>query len=227
MNTLVVGASPIVGAERWYRQALRDAGLVIACDAAGEWCAALGRVPDLAVGDFDSAAAGAANRLRALGADVIEYAVRKDESDLDLAVELALRRGTTALTVTAAFTNRLDHTLAALGLGLRVPAGVALVLRDPGLEAHVIRAPEETSVELDVEQGALISVVALTAATGVTLTGLAYPLANAALDALSSLGISNVATGRRITVDVVRGTLLVMGVNESRDHIQVPDTPCR
>lgn len=227
MNALIVGASPLAGAERWYRDVLYAADLVVACDAAGEWCVRLGRVPDLTLGDFDSAATGAVERLRALGVEVIEFPARKNESDLDLAVGAALERNASSVTVAAAFTNRLDHTLAALGLALRVPADVDLRFADPGLEARVVRAPAETHLELDVLPGALVSVLALTRASGVTLGGLDYPLVDSSLDALSSLGISNRATGSRITVDVAQGTLLVMSVDDSTHGIQVPTEPCR
>ena len=227
MNAVVVGASPVAHADAWYRGVLQASDLVVACDAAGEWCAGLGRTPDLAVGDFDSASAGSVERLRARGVKVVEYPRHKDASDLDLAVAVALARGVTSVTVTAAFASRLDHTLAALGLGLRVPVDVPLAFSDPGLEARVLRAPKERHIELDVPPGALVSVVALTPAAGVTLCGLAYPLLNASLEALSSLGISNVATASRVTVDASQGTLLVMCVDESVRDVQVPGEPCR
>jgi len=206
---------------------LHAAELVVACDAAGEWCVGLGRDPQLVVGDFDSAASGAVERLRARGVEVVEYPARKDASDLDLAIDAALARGATSVTVTAALTNRLDHTLATLGLALRTPVGVELSFSDPGLEARVLRARGESRVSLDARPGTLVSVVALTQARGVTLSGLAYPLANASLEALSSLGISNVAVGSRVTVDASQGTLLVMSLDESVHGIQVPREPCR
>lgn len=227
MNALVVGASPVVGADDWYGDLLPTFDLLVACDAAGEWCAALGRTPDLALGDFDSAESGAPERLRALGANVVEYPAHKDESDLELALAAALKRGATSITVTAAFTNRLDHTLAAVGLAIRMPTGTPLAFRDPGLDAHVLRAAHQTIVVIETVPGALVSVVALTQADGVTLSGLAYPLLNASLAALSSLGVSNVATSSRVTVRASRGTLLVMSVDESRNSVQVLPRPCR
>jgi len=223
----VVGASPVANRDGWYREALHVADVVVACDAAGEWCIGLGRVPDLAVGDFDSAAAGAAERLRTHGVEVVEFPIRKDASDLDLATGIAVARGATAVAVTAAFTNRLDHTLAALGLALRVPASVLLAFRDPGFEARVVRAPAETHLEIEVRPGAVISVVALTPADGVTLAGLEYQLENASLEAFSSLGISNIARGASVTLDAARGTLLVMSVDESVHGIQERGKACR
>ena len=51
--TLVVGAAPAAGADDFYRGLLVSANAVVAADAAGPWCAALGRTPDVVVGDFD------------------------------------------------------------------------------------------------------------------------------------------------------------------------------
>ncbi|HZL03983.1 MAG TPA: thiamine diphosphokinase [Coriobacteriia bacterium] len=227
MNALVIGASPVPGCDDWYRDLTAQYDLVVACDAAGEWSAALGRVPDVAVGDFDSAETGAEARLRARGAEVLTFPARKDASDLELAVDVSLGRGATSVTVTAAFTNRLDHTLAAVGCALRVPSGVEVDFRDPGVEVRVLDARSKPGLELDLAPGTLVSVVALTPAEGVTLRGLEYPLTNASLAPLASRGISNVAIAPRVTVTAMRGTLLVICVDESRFGIQVPTPPCR
>jgi len=59
VETLIVGAAPVDGAERFYTGIVTCAQRVIACDAAAEWCLSLGRRPDAVVGDFDSATRGA------------------------------------------------------------------------------------------------------------------------------------------------------------------------
>jgi thiamine pyrophosphokinase len=138
------------------------------------------------------------------------FPARKDASDLDLAVDAALARGASAIAVTAAFTNRLDHTLAAVGVAMRVPEDVDVAFRDPHFSAAVLRAPVEHALSLDVAPGSIISVIALTTATGVTLQGLEYPLACASLPALSSHGISNISQATRVSVSAEQGTLLVM-----------------
>jgi thiamine pyrophosphokinase len=114
-HALVVGAAPATGAEVYYRALLGTYDLVVAADAAGEWCASLGRVPGVVIGDFDSSADGAADRLGAAGALVIRLPRDKDVSDLDAAVDAAIDHGATNVTLTAAFTGRIDHTLCAFG----------------------------------------------------------------------------------------------------------------
>jgi thiamine pyrophosphokinase len=123
-HALVVGAAPATGAEVYYRALLGTYDLVVAADAAGEWCASLGRVPGVVIGDFDSSADGAADRLGAAGALVIRLPRDKDVSDLDAAVDAAIDHGATNVTLTAAFTGRIDHTLCAFG-SLTHPRGRA------------------------------------------------------------------------------------------------------
>lgn len=227
-TTLVVGAAPIPDAEGFYRALLARAEHVVACDAAGEWCLSLGRRPDLVVGDFDSAQAGAAGRLEAAGIEVIRYPVAKDESDLDLALAAARNRGAVQVTFTAAFSERLDHTLSAIGTLLRA-SDLAPRIDEPALSGALVDAMSCPSVELPVDPGSTVSVLALRAASGVTLDGLHYPLVGANLPLLSSLGLSNIARGDVVRVSLAEGTVLVIA---SRGEVALSWTeetapPCR
>jgi thiamine pyrophosphokinase len=216
-SALIVGSAPVPGEHAFYRALLEDRAFVIACDAAAEWCVALGRTPDIAVGDFDSAAPGAPERLAALGVDVRRFSAEKDESDLDLAVAVARSLGCDRVTFTAAYTGRIDHTLASVG-----SAGSAADLRarveEPGYSALVLSDGGTSSAVLETTPGALVSVIALEPSTGVTLTGLRYPLDCADVPTLSSLGVSNVALGDRVRVSLASGTLLVIA-SRSADSI--------
>lgn len=209
-SALIVGAAPIPGAEGFYRELLRNACFVIACDAAGEWCQALGRTPDLAVGDFDSAGEGARERLEALGCEVIVYPTVKDESDLDIALTHARSRGFTRVIFTSAYSLRLDHSLAAIGTLLRA-SDLSPTIEEPSFSAYVVDSATSPVVEFTTRPGATISVLSLVHATGVTLSGLMYPLVDATLPLLSSLGLSNVTGPTGILkVALAEGTVLVI-----------------
>ena len=204
--TLVAGAAPVGGFDEFYSSLLCGARTVVAADAAGEWCIARGRTPDVVVGDFDSAAPGAAQRLRGSGVEVVDFACDKDETDLDLALGIAMARTVGPVVVTAAFSMRLDHTLAAFGSLVRAGGGASA--REPGWQAWV--CTEERGVELDLADGATFSVLAIGEARGVTITGAQWPLDGAALATLSGWGVSNRATGGLVTVTTSSGTLVVM-----------------
>jgi thiamine pyrophosphokinase len=209
LEVLIVGSAPVPGADDFYERLLTDASYVIACDAAAEWCIALGRVPDIAVGDFDSAAAGAPERLLAAGVDVRLFPAEKDESDLDLALAVARSLSQPRVVLTAAYSERLDHTLAALGTA-SAAADLAARIEEPTFSATVLSARGISSTVIDITPGATVSVMALEASHGVTLVGMRYPLENASVPILSSLGISNIALEPRVRVSLAEGTLLVI-----------------
>ncbi|HEY5276048.1 MAG TPA: hypothetical protein VIK38_05865, partial [Coriobacteriia bacterium] len=129
-HTLVVGAAPLPEHEGFYRDLLASSAHVVAADAAGEWCVGLGRVPDAVVGDFDGSVPGAPERLQALGASVEVHPVEKDATDLELAIARAIAMWDDPIVLTAAFTWRIDHTLAAVGALTRAGAGASVL--EPG-----------------------------------------------------------------------------------------------
>jgi thiamine pyrophosphokinase len=210
-GALVVGAAPAVGpgALAFYRRLLAGAPAVVAADAAGEWCAGLGRVPDLVVGDFDSARPGARERLSAAGSSIEEHPADKDSTDLDLAVMAALRRYGPPAVLTAAFSERLDHTLAAVGTLLR--AGVGARALEPFWSASPVHPGHPLSLEL--EAGTTLSLVAIGCAAGVTITGVRWELRDARIAALSGLGVSNTALGGRVNVACIHGALVLFVTN--------------
>lgn len=203
--SLVVGAAPEAGEEGFYRALLTDAAFVVAADAAGEWCVALDRVPDVIVGDFDSSDLGARDRLAALGAEVIAFPQDKDETDLELAADVACARCTAPIVFTAAFSRRLDHTLAALGALTRAGSGARVL--EPHWSAFVC-APG-ADLNLDPPEGTVVSVIATGDAAGVTVSGMKWPLEGATLAPLSGLGVSNRACGGTVCVSTQAGTLIV------------------
>lgn len=209
MNALVVGAAVRPGHADFYRRLLRIHDFVVGADAGAEACAALGRVPDVAVGDFDSAAPGAAERLAAGGARVIQLPERKDVSDLDAAVGVCAEAGATALTVTGAFSLRLDHTLSALG-SLARAASLAPVGVEPDLAVWALDGSATPRLDLTGRPGLLVSLMSPTGAEGVCTEGLSYPLSDARLEALSSHGLSNELARREASVTVRSGCLLVL-----------------
>ena len=213
MKALVIGACWADGADDFYAALAADHELVVAADAAAERLLALGTAPDIACGDFDSAEPGAAERLEDAGVAVRTYAAEKDETDLDLALDAARAAGATSVTFTGAFRGRLDHTLAALGT-MAAAADLAATAIEPDLHIWVVDGAACPVLELALAPGTLVSVVAFgTPPTGVTLSGMRYPLAGATLSPLSGLGVSNVAEGSTQIVTLSTGTLLVLSVS--------------
>lgn len=208
-RALVVGAAPVRGADAFYRDLLARFELVVAADAGGEWCASLGRVPDATVGDFDSAEPGAAGRLARMGSSVVSAPPAKDDSDLELCARHARSQGVRDLCFTACTTDRLDHTLAALGTVMRC-ADLGAWLSEPSWTAWTVGGGGPRSRRIVMGTGTTFSVMAPAGASGVSVGGGRYPLTDGVLPPLSDLGLSNVANTPSVTVTVRDGVLLVI-----------------
>ena len=195
----------------WLRARLAAADLVIAADGGAQAAWDAGRLPDTVVGDFDSLDAATRARLETAGSELLRYPRDKDETDLELALRLAVERGATSIQVLGAFGGpRLDHALAnVLLLTLPMLAGRAVTLADPRHEARLLRGPQE--LDLVGEPGDVVTLLPLTAtATGVDTTGLRFPLQNGTLELGRSRGVSNELTGESGAVRLADGLLLVV-----------------
>ncbi|MDO9557025.1 MAG: thiamine diphosphokinase [Coriobacteriia bacterium] len=209
MKALIIGAAPVDGSGSLIRSLATVCDMVIAADAAAEWCIAAGVVPDVAVGDFDSASPGALERLKQQRVNVVCFPAEKDASDLDLAIVIAREAGATELVFSACTSGRLDHTLAALG-GVIAGADLHPVIREPHLSAWTLSSDVEKRLDLVLPIHTTVSIFALGDALGVTLEGFRYPLVDATLHSLSSHGLSNITMSDKVTVTVASGTLLVI-----------------
>ena len=183
---------------------LPAADMVIAADEGFDNARDLGIHVDLLVGDLDSASPGAAHQAQA----VERHPVDKDETDLELALAAALNAGMESVTVIGTIGGRVDH---ALGNLLVVAADrwadLRIHLRIDGTRAWVVRDRVEVHGTVD----NLVSLLAVGGqATGVTTTGLAWPLSNGVLEPGAGLGLSNRLAGPTATVEVGTGTVLVI-----------------
>jgi thiamine pyrophosphokinase len=191
--------------------------LVVAADGGFRRAMALGLRPDLVVGDGDSLGAGELDRLAAAGMAVERSPTAKDESDAELAVLAALRRGATAITFLGALGGeRLDHALANVGL-LALPqlAGASAMLLDASVRVRLLCAPgpagEPARLDLAGEPGDVVSLIPQgPGVRGVTTAGLRYPLRDEPLPEGPARGLSNVRIAPEASVVIRSGHLLVV-----------------
>lgn len=196
---------------------LDDVTLVIAADSGWTRARALGLEPDLLVGDLDSLEPAAAADAGMAGVPVLRSAVDKDESDTELALVEAVRRGATRVTVLGALGgSRLDHALANVWL-LAHPAleSTTVALLDGQVRVTLLSAPDPASGPatraLPGPIGAPVSLFPLGGdAEGITTRGLRYPLADEPLRTGPARGLSNVRLDAAAAVTLQRGRLLIV-----------------
>lgn len=209
LHVLVVGAAPSRGHEQWYTDLIGTAEFVIAADAGAALCRAAGRVCDLCVGDMDSVTTDTRSWLEEHSVPLRVFPSEKDASDLDLAVDAARELGAASLDLTAAFDDRLDHTLAALGTLLR-SADLGARALDPAFTGYALAASGRSSIDLAEPMGRTISLFAAERDTRVSIGGVRYPLDHALLPQHTSLGLSNQASEPRQRVEVHAGRVLAI-----------------
>ncbi len=181
---------------------LPENALLIAADGGFGTLKALGRRPDLTVGDFDS-----------LGyvpeGPVIRHPPEKDDTDTLLAVREGLARGCDRFLLYGGVGGRLDHTLANLQtLAFIRERGAHGFLVGGGFTATLLR---DEALTLPAVPGGILSVFAHGGdARGVTLEGLYYPLTDGTVSPAFPIGVSNAFTGAPVRIAVREGSLLVL-----------------
>ena len=182
--------------------------LLIAADGGMHHCQAIGITPSVVIGDFDSLDPDELNKLQSSGVEIIRYPARKDQTDLELALELAVDRGADEILVFGALGARWDMSIANILL-LTLPefSGVKLKFIEENQEITLLRGGEEFT--LNGKKGDILSLTALDQEVkGVTLSGLEYPLKDGMLRLGSTRGISNMLVENTATVYLKKGLLL-------------------
>jgi thiamine pyrophosphokinase len=185
-----------------------DNDLIIAADGGAVHCLALGIHPDVAIGDFDSLAPDHLNRLKASGTDIIRHPVRKDHTDLELALNLAVDRGADEILIFGALGHRWDMTTANIFM-LASPILAHCRVRIIHGFQEIMLLCEMTSHRICGRAGDTLSLVPLSGdVRGITAGGLEYPLHNDRLKFAATRGISNVLVADTATIYFKQGQLL-------------------
>jgi thiamine pyrophosphokinase len=207
----VVLANGTLEDPEWLRQRVAAWGPaeVIAADGGAGLAARLDLQPQVVIGDFDSLDSGLRASLSAAGAQLQASPAEKDETDLELAVHLAVAGGADQVAILGALGGRLDMTIANMMLLAddRL-AGVRVELWHADQTAWVIRPP---GAELPGRAGDTISLIPLGGpASGITTHNLAYPLRAETLPIGPARGVSNLIRAEPAAVELSAGCLLVV-----------------
>jgi thiamine pyrophosphokinase len=203
MDTILIfaGGNPV---EPDLAQELPAADLVMAADSGYDSAVSLGYAVDVLVGDLDSIVT------THLPDHVIveRHPVDKDQTDLDLALELAMSDDPSRVVVVGGTGGRLDHELATASLICDERwSDVEIDWVSSRGRAHVIR--RRRIVHGDV--GATVTLLAIGGpVTGLSTRGLKWELSGARFESGSTWGVSNVMQNPIADIKVGSGCLLVV-----------------
>jgi thiamine pyrophosphokinase len=208
-DRILIFANGVLANPQALRLLIQPGDALMAVDGGLYHLRRLGLEPDLVIGDLDSIALEEIQKLRESSVRVEQYPVHKDETDLELAVETAVREGYTHLMIVAALGGRLDMTLGNLFLlNLPVLAALDARLEDGDEEVFLIRSGDAGRA-IDGQPGDIVSLLPLLGpAHGVLTADLSYPLRRETLYPERTRGISNVMTGVKAHVSLEAGLLV-------------------
>lgn len=160
---------------------------------------------DVVLGDFDSF-----EGVFPKNAEIIQFPRDKDQTDSELALLDAIKRGATKIEFYGATGRRDDHSLANIGLLFKAA--------DLGTDARIVTDYNIIKVvtgpcvfRADATESQIISIVPFASELHILDTnGLKYPIKDRVLLLTESLGISNVAVETSFSINIKSGRALII-----------------
>lgn len=182
--------------------------LVIAADAGYLTARRLGITPDILLGDFDTL--GVENIPE--GIECLRVPAEKNDTDTQLAVEVAIERGAEEIVIVGGMSGRIDHTLSTLAslenLWERKAGRIYATLTDGKNRVRFIRS---SGAILPRSQYRYFSLIAADETVkGITLDGCKYPLKNGRISRRHQWAVSNEITGNCALIEIKRGGVWVV-----------------
>ncbi len=205
----------------WLRPAFLDSYLkkerpdiVIAADRGMDALYAIGRQPDLVLGDYDSTKGEAKDAFAAAGVPFETYVAEKDFTDTEAALMKAVELGADEIVLMGATGGRLDHFMGNL-YGLLIPMRAGVLCRMVDEQNEVRLCDKSFTVRKEEAPGKYFSLIPLTErCTDITIRGCKYEIDHVTISRGSTHGISNEITGEQAVVSFSEGILIVICSND-------------
>jgi len=190
-----------------YEGIFRDSDTILCADGGANYTFQLGIKPDCIIGDLDSIQPEVREYYETKAVMFKKFPPRKDFTDIQLALDLAIEWNADEIIMLGAMGKRLDHTLANLYSGIDlVRKGIKISHYSPDCRVYIINQ------ELIIEgwPGDIVSVLALTdEVQGATEVGFEYSLTSSIMENSKPYAVSNVLAGDRGVIGIQSGILAV------------------
>jgi thiamine pyrophosphokinase len=210
MSRIVIFANGLLEKPTLLLKRLQPGDRIFCADGGTYHALALGLTPEMIIGDLDSLTAETVAQMEAAGVTLRRYSENKDQTDLELALDIAIAERPEEILLVTAMGGRLDQALANILLLTQPKYGqVKLILLDGLQSAIVLRDHSQLTVKG--EPGDILSLVPLTPqVTGVNFSGVGWPLAQATLRLGSTWSISNILKEQQARVEIEEGMALLV-----------------
>lgn len=196
-----------------YLGLMKPQDYVIGVDRAAYWLIRQGRIPDVAIGDFDSVTKEEFSQIKKSVPSLLQFPKDKDQTDMELAVFHAMEKRPTDVLIFGGTGSRLDHSMATWQL--------LDVLRAAHIP-HVLVNRENRIRLLGISRTILVaggeyryvSILPYTKTITLTLAGFRYNISKTTLVRGTTRGVSNEIAGRQAEVIIYSGVAWVVESND-------------
>lgn len=179
---------------------------IVSADGGMHFINALDLRPHLLIGDMDSISPLLLQAMQTDSTEVMKFPMDKDETDLELAIDLVKKRGFDECLIIGALGGRMDQTLANIYLMASFRTENFNIYLDDGCERLDVILSQ---LEIKGSPNNTISLIPLfNRVEGITTKGLRYPLLDEPLSPEKTRGISNVLVEHEAKINIRSGKLL-------------------
>ena len=188
----------------------KEEDLIIAADSGYHNAKKMGVTPQILLGDFDSL--GKAEKIPD-DTEILQVPAEKDDTDTQLAVQVALEKGATELVIIGGLDGRLDHTLSNLAILENLYEKHIRAIFTNG--QNRVRFIRDSGVILVRDGFRYFSVLASDPVIkGVSVDGCKYPLKKAKLLRTNQYAVSNEIVGNCALIEIKKGGAWVVESND-------------
>lgn len=212
VNKCVIIASGTIGNIFDYKKIIKEADLIICADGGLRYLDMLSINPHVILGDFDSVDLSLIEKYRNRNIKIYDYPTRKDATDSELAIDLAIENQPKEVIMLGVVGTRMDHTLINMQMLIKFDGlGIdARIINDNNVIYFVNK-----KITIKGKINDQVSIVAITdKIIGITTKGLEYPLAQETISFGESRGVSNVFSSEEIEIDFESGKFFLIIAND-------------
>lgn len=177
---------------------------LICADGGANSAKKLGFAPDFIIGDFDSVSPDTLKYFE--NKSVVKKITRQNDTDVEKALKLAIKKKFTNAILLGATGDRIDHLFCNIGIVLKFYPQIDVSI----LHDKTLMKPYTGKVELNTEVNETISLYGIDAKTKITSSGLKYPLKNIPLPFGKRESTSNVALKDKVQLKITGGIILIV-----------------
>lgn len=182
---------------------------IIGVDKGAQLLDGLGIVPDMVIGDFDSADPATRDKFKDRPNTILLNPI-KDATDTHMAVLEAIKLMPESITILGATGGRLDHMMGNFALlKLCLDSGINAAIIDE--QNKITMIDKQMKINKKDQYGKYVSLIPFSdEVTGITLTGFSYGLSDATMIKADTIGISNEIREEEGHICLKTGYLMVM-----------------